>query len=337
MTDPRAGTRPLGRSGVRVPVLGFGGAPVGNLRTAVPDAVARAAVGQALAEGVRYFDTAPHYGLGLSEERIGAALRGVPRDAFVLGTKVGRLLEPVPAPAGTDVEGGFDVPARARRVWDFSAGGVRRSLEESLRRLGLERVDVLLVHDPDEHEEDARTGALPELHRMREEGLVRAIGAGMNSTAPLTRFVEEFDLDVVLLAGHYDLLEQPALDDLLPAALRRGTSVVLGGVFGSGLLARERPPADATYRYAPAPADVLARAHRAADLAREHGVTLPALALQAVLAHPAVASAVVGMRSPEEVRRDAALLDVAVPAAAWEALRASGIVRPDVPLPGLAP
>nr|WP_240897310.1 aldo/keto reductase [Kineococcus vitellinus] len=332
-TGLRGGTRRLGRSDVEVPRVGFGGAPVGNLYAAVEEDVALEAVRTALAAGITYVDTAPHYGTGLSEERVGRALRGVPRGGFVLGTKVGRLVEPVEEGAPAVRDGAFDVPPTRRWVWDFSAAGVRRSLEESLERLGLDRVDVLLVHDPDEHLDAARAGALPELLRLREEGLVRAVGAGMNSSARLTALVEEFDLDVVLCAGQYDLLEQPALDDLLPAALRRGTSVVLGGVFGSGLLAVDEPREDATYRYAPVPADVLARARTAARTAREHGVPLPALAVQAVLAHPAVASAVLGVRSPQEARAAAALLDVEVPAAAWRALREAGTVREDVPLP----
>ncbi|ABS05658.1 aldo/keto reductase [Kineococcus radiotolerans] len=332
---PDLPTRPLGGSGLRVPVLGFGGAGVGNLYAAVPDDVAAATVRAALDAGVHYVDTAPHYGLGLSEERLGAVLRTRPRESFVLSTKVGRLLVPQPPPHGRD--GIFDVPAHRRRVWDFTAAGVRRSLEESLERLGLDAVDVLLVHDADDHEDEARAGAFPELLRMREEGLVRAVGAGMNATAPLTRFVREFPLDVVLVAGRYDLLDQSALDDLLPAAAQRGTSVVLGGVFGSGVLAVDRPGDDATYRYRPAPADVLARARRLADIAREHGTTLPALALQAVLAHPVVAAAVVGVRSPQEVARNVGLLGADVPAEVWAAVRAEGLVDPRTPLPELPP
>ncbi|WP_432542200.1 aldo/keto reductase [Kineococcus sp. SYSU DK002] len=317
---------------LELPRWGLGAAALGNLYTAVDDATARATVDACWDAGVRYVDTAPHYGLGLSEERVGAALRDRPREEFVLQTKVGRLLRP--ATGGGRDPHGFDVPATRERVWDFTAAGVRRSVEDSLARLGLDRVDVVLVHDPDDHAEQARAGAFPELLRMREEGLVRAVGAGMNQTGLLTRFVREFDLDVVLVAGRYHLLDAGALVDLFPAARRAGTAVVLGGVFASGLLAHDDPPADATYAYGPAPADLLERARRVAAVAREHGTSLPAVAVQAAAAHPAVASLVLGMRSPEEVRRNAALLADPVPPAAWEALRRQGLLPEAMPLPG---
>ena len=324
--SPRGGARRLGRSDVEVPRLGFGGAPVGNLFTAVEEDVALEAVRTALAEGITYVDTAPHYGTGLSEERIGRALRGVPRERFVLGTKVGRLVEPVEEGAPAAREGGFDVPATRRWVWDFSAAGVRRSLEESLERLGLDRVDVLLVHDPDEHLDAARAGALPELLRMREEGLVRAVGAGMNSSAHLTSLVEEFDLDVVLCAGQYDLLEQPALDDLLPACAERGVSVLAAAIFNSGLLAAPRPPEGAMYDYAPASAELLGRVHRMADVCEAHGVTLPQVAMAFPLAHPVVAGIVVGMRTEQEVRSNLEALEVQVPDQVWADLRSEGLL-----------
>ena len=322
---------------LHLPPWGLGAAALGNLYTAVDDATARATVDACWEAGVRYVDTAPHYGLGLSEERVGAALRGRPRDDFLLQTKVGRLLRPRPQGGGRDDVAGFDVPATRERVWDFSAAGVRRSIEDSLERLGLGRIDVALVHDPDEHVDEARAGAFPELLRMRDEGVVGAVGAGMNVTAPLTAFIEEFDLDVVLVAGRYHLLDGSAQADLFPAALRAGTSVVLGGVFASGILASDEPPADATYAYAPAPADLLDRARRMAAIAREHGTTLPALAVQAVAAHPAVTSQVLGMRSPAEVRRNADLLAAPVPAEVWEALRRSGLLPDGLVVPGSAP
>ncbi|WP_432561238.1 aldo/keto reductase [Kineococcus sp. SYSU DK003] len=321
---------------LELPPWGLGAAALGNLYTAVDDATARATVDACWDAGIRYVDTAPHYGLGLSEERVGAALRDRPRDQFVLQTKVGRLLRPVSG-AGRDDTGGFDVPATRERVWDFSAAGVRRSLEDSLERLGLDRVDVALVHDPDDHADQARAGALPELLRLREEGVVRAVGVGMNQTALPTRFVEEFDLDVVLIAGRYHLLDACAADDLLPAARRTGTAVVLGGVFASGMLAHEEPPADATYAYAPAPAELLDRARRIAVVAREHGTTLPVLAVRAAAAHPAVASLVLGMRSPAEVRRNAELFATPVPDEAWEALRRQGLLPRGMVLPPEVP
>ncbi len=319
---------------MRFTPLGYGAAPLGNLYTAVSDEQARSALDAAWDAGVRYFDTAPHYGLGLSERRVGEALRERPRSEFVLQTKVGRLLRPHGSgPEERDLANGFDVTATFERVWDFSAEGVRRSIGESLERMGLDRIDVALLHDPDEHEAEARVGALPELLRLREEGVIGAVGAGMNQSAMLTRFVADFDLDVVLLAGCYNLIEQESLDDLLPAALRRGTSVVLGGVFGSGLLASDSPSPDASYRYEPVSAPILGRARRLAVIATEHGVRLPALAVQFALAHPAVASAVLGMRSAAEVKSNAGLVHEAIPAEVWQTLRAEGLVRPDAPLP----
>ncbi|MEZ0165720.1 aldo/keto reductase [Kineococcus sp. LSe6-4] len=320
---------------IDLPAWGLGAAALGNLFSSVPDETARATVDACWEAGVRYVDTAPHYGVGLSEERVGAALRERPRGEFVLQTKVGRLLVPGPG-TGRDTEG-FDVPDRRVRVWDFSATGVRRSVEESLQRLGLDRVDVALVHDPDDHLDDARAGAFPELLRMREEGLVRAVGAGMNETAPLIGFVEEFDLDVVLVAGRYHLLDASAADGLFPAAQRAGTAVVLGGVFASGLLAHAEPPADATYRYAQTPPDLLDRARRTAALAREHGTTLPALAVHAARAHPAVASVLLGMRSPQEVRHNAALLAQEVPGTVWAALRSADLLPAGLLAPGEGP
>lgn len=329
-----SGPATLGGSGVPVTALGFGAAPLGNLFTSVTDEEARGAVDAAWDAGIRYFDTAPHYGLGLAERRLGAALATRPRGEFTLQTKVGRLLVPVDGPVSArDVEAQFDVEAGYERRWDFSGAGVRRSVEESLERLGLDRIDVALVHDPDDHVEQARTGALPELLRMRAEGLVRAVGVGMNQAAVPTAFVEEFDLDVVLLAGRYNLLEQEALDDLLPAAVRRGTSVVVAGVYGSGLLAREWPADGSTYEYAPASAELLARAREIATTARRHGTTLPAVAVQMVLAHPGVASAVLGLRSSAEAGAAAALVREPVPAAVWDDLRGAGLLRADTPLP----
>ncbi|WP_369053101.1 aldo/keto reductase [Kineococcus terrestris] len=321
-------TAELGSTGVRVTALGFGGAPLGNHLAEVADDDARAALDAAWDAGVRLFDTAPHYGVGLSERRVGQALRGRPRGEFTLSTKVGRLVVPADSERGRtgDADHGFVVPDTHRLAFDFSAAGVRRSLEESLERLGVDAVDVLLVHDPDAHLDEARAGALPEVVRMREEGLVRAVGAGMNDAVPLTGFVEEFDLDVVLVAGCWNLLDRSALDHLFPAAARTGTSVLLGGVFASGVLATDRPAPGATYRYAPAGADLLARVHGLADVAERHGLTLPALAVRFALAAPAVASVLLGVRTAEEVRRNASLLGEPVPDAVWEDLLRAGLL-----------
>ena len=314
--------------------LAFGAACIGNLFTPVTEADARAAVETAWAAGVRYFDTAPHYGLGLSERRLGAALRDRPRDSYTLSTKVGRLLEPQPDAAGDDLANGFAVPATQRRVWDFSADGVRRSIGSSLERLGLDRIDIAYLHDPDDHGPQALAEAYPALERLRTEGVLGAIGVGMNRTALLTRFVRETDVDVVLLAGRYTLLDQGGLDELLPEAGRRGVSVVVGGAFNSGLLADPRP--GATFDYAAAPDALLQRALRIKAVCERHGVPLRAAALRFPLGHPAVASVLVGLRSAEEARDAAGMIGHPVPDALWAELRAEGLLPESVPVPAHA-
>ncbi|WP_217214322.1 aldo/keto reductase [Streptomyces sp. AC550_RSS872] len=314
----------LGRTDVEVSPLSFGGAGLGNLYTEVGEQQAYEAVDAAWDAGIRYFDTAPHYGLGLSERRLGAALRERPRDQYVISTKVGRRLEPVPDASGDDLANGFAVPATHRRVWDFSADGVRRSLEGSLERLGLDRVDVVYLHDPDDHAEQAFREGYPALEKLRSEGVVGAIGAGMNQAEMLTRFVTDTDVDVVLCAGRYTLLDQSALDDLLPVAVECHTSVVVGGAFNSGLLADPRP--DATYDYSRAPRELLDRALRMKALADRHGITLRAAALAFCAAHPAVASVLVGARSAGEVRDCAEQFATDVPTALWQELLESGLL-----------
>ncbi|MFC5909225.1 aldo/keto reductase [Streptacidiphilus monticola] len=322
-------TSRIGGSDVSVTELSFGAAALGNLFTEVGDEQARAAVDAAWAAGVRYFDTAPHYGLGLSERRLGASLRERPRSEYVLSTKVGRLLEPQPEAHGDDLVHGFAVPATHRRVWDFSADGVRRSIEDSLGRLGLDRIDIVYLHDPDDHEEQAFGSAYPELERMRAEGTVGAIGAGMNQTRMLDRFVRETDVDVVLLAGRYTLLDRSGLTALLPDAAQRGVSVVVGGVFNSGLLADPKP--GATFDYGPAPAGMLDRALRIKAVCEEFGVPLRAAALQFPLAHPAVAGVLVGIRGAAEAEDAAAMIRQDLPAELWPALAAAGLLPPPQP------
>jgi D-threo-aldose 1-dehydrogenase len=290
--------------------FGFGGAGIGNLFSAVSDEEALAAVDAAWDAGVRYFDTAPHYGLGLSERRLGAALRRRPRAEYVLSTKVGRLLVPH-AGGGRDDEG-FDVPATHRRVWDFSRDGVRRSLEQSLERLGLDSVDVALIHDPEHHWRQAVSEACPALAELRDQGVIKAIGVGMNQWRMPAAFVRETDLDVILLAGRYTLLDQSAAAELLPLCLERGVPVLAAGVFNSGVLA--------THDHVPAPPELLDRARRIAGVCERHGVTLPQAALAFPLRHPAVAAVVVGMRSAAEVERNRALAANPVPEALWSDL-----------------
>ncbi|MFC1227241.1 MULTISPECIES: aldo/keto reductase [Streptomyces] len=321
----------LGHSTVRVSTLAFGAAGIGNLFTPVTDDEAARAVDTAWEAGVRYFDTAPHYGLGLSERRLGAALSARPRHAYAVSTKVGRVLEPVASAAGDDLAHGFAVPATHRRRWDFSARGVRRSIEESLERLNLDRIDIAYLHDPDDHLEQALDEAYPELERMRGEGAVGAIGAGMNHAGPLARFVRESDIDAVLLAGRCTLLDQSGLVDLLPLAAERGVGVVVGGVFNSGLLADPRP--GATFDYAPARPDVLSRARELRTVCERHGVPLRAAALRFPFGSPAVTSVLTGARSAAEVQDAAALLGRPVPDALWADLKERGLLPAGVPTP----
>ncbi len=330
-------TRTLGHAGIAVSEFGFGGASLGNLYRAVDDSTAVRAVAAAFEAGVRYYDTAPHYGLGLSEDRLGKALAGRRRDDFVVSTKVGRLLVPDPDGAGrTDIDNGFDVPATTRRVWDFSADGVRRSLEESLERLGLDRIDVVLIHDPDESDdpEGALTKAYPALHELRAQGVVGAVGVGSKQPEIIGRFVTETDIDVIMLAGRYTLLEQPALDDLLPACQARGVSVLNVGVFNSGLLAKDWPADDAHYEYGDTPENLLHRARQIATVCQRYGTSLPRAALAFAAAHPTVASVVVGAGRPDHITRNAELVAAPLPdPGLWEDLYSAGLLRPDAPVP----
>ncbi|MFY1575342.1 aldo/keto reductase [Verrucosispora sp. WMMD703] len=314
------------RPAIGLTELGFGAAQGGNLYRATTDEEFVAAVDTAWAAGVRYFDTAPHYGLGLSERRLGSALRHRPRDEYVVSTKVGRLLVPSPQNAHLRDSEGFDVAASHRRVWDFSRDGVRRSIEASLARTGLDRIDIAYLHDPDDHWEQAVTEAVPALVELRDQGVVDAIGAGMNQSAMLARFVRETDVDVMMCAGRYTLLEQGAAADLLPLAESRGVGVVIAGVYNSGLLSRDHPPANALYNYQQAPPELIERARRIAEVCDAHGVTLPQAALAFVRRHPAVVSTVVGVRNgtqmTETVRRSATV----VPDELWRSLAATGLL-----------
>jgi D-threo-aldose 1-dehydrogenase len=317
---------------VRLTELGFGAAVIGNLYRETTEEEAEQALAAAWDLGIRYFDTAPHYGLGLSERRLGRGLRDRPRAEFVVSSKVGRLLVPNEERVGRDPDL-FAVPDDLRRVRDYSRDGVHRSLEDTLERTGLDRIDVVYVHDADEYWREAAEEAMPALAELRDAGVVGAVGAGMNDPAMLTRFLRDTPADVVMVAGRYTLLDQSALDDLLPTAAALGKSVVAVGVFNSGLLASARPAPDATYDYRPAPPELLDRAHRIADVCQRHGSTLPAAAVAFPLAHPSVVNVTLGMRTAAEVRRNAALLAEPVPAGVWTDLRAEGLLRPDAPVP----
>lgn len=307
---------------IPLPRLGFGGGPIGNLFTEVSDAEAFGALEAAWDAGIRYFDTAPHYGLGLSERRIGEFLAGKPRSSFVVSTKVGRVLEPCTG-GGDDRANGFAVPATHRRRWDFSADGVRRSLESSLDRLGLDRVDVVHVHDPDEHGDQAIAEAVPALAALRSEGVVRAVGVGMNQWELPARFVRETDVDVVLLAGRYTVLDQTGAG-LLELCASRGVSVVSAGVFNSGLSAR--PEVGDTYDYRAAPVALVEKARRIAEVCSRHGVTLPQAAIAFPFRHPAVTSVLLGVRTADEMRANASTASEPVPDALWDDLAAAGLL-----------
>jgi D-threo-aldose 1-dehydrogenase len=325
-------TRTIAGTDVRLTQLGFGGAVIGNLYREGTDEEAEEALEAAWDAGIRYFDTAPHYGLGLSERRLGRSLRDRPRSEFVVSSKVGRLLVPNENPSGRDPDL-FAVPDDLRRVRDYSRDGVLRSLEDTLERTGLERIDVVYVHDANEYWREAADEAMPALAELRDAGVVGAIGAGMNDPTMLARFLRETPADVVMLAGRYTLLDQSGLDELLPAAVALGKSVVAVGVFNSGLLAGARPGPDATFDYRPAAQELIERANRIADVCERHGSTLPAAAVAFSLAHPAVVDVTLGMRTAAEVRRNVALLAEPVPAEVWSELRAEGLLRPDAPVP----
>jgi D-threo-aldose 1-dehydrogenase len=331
--DPLARAR-VGRTSLSVPRLGIGTAPLGNMFQAHTDDEADAVLANAVARGLRYFDTAPLYGHGLAEERVGRAVAGLPRDEVIVSTKVGRLLR---ADAPRDDSQFYlgepfykDVPA-VGPVWDFSYDGVMTSVDESRERTGLDRFDVLLLHDPDDHFEAASTTGFKALAELRASGSVSAIGAGMNRAPMLARLVEACDVDVVLIAGRYTLYDQVAMNDLLPLCEERTVSVVVGGVFNTGILIDPSP--GARYNYVPASDADLARAQRIKSVCDRYDVPLPAAALQFPFAHPRVATVLLGVRSIEELEKNMTWLDVSIPGDLWADLKAEGLLRDDAPTP----
>ncbi|TDN91552.1 aldo/keto reductase [Microbacterium sp. BK668] len=303
--------------------VGFGAAPLGNMGREISDEQAHATLAAAWATGIRYFDTAPHYGLGLSEQRLGAFLREQRRDEYVLSTKVGRVLEANPDFAGgRDLDNGFDVPNSLVRRFDPSAEGIRRSLDASLERLGIDRIDVLYLHDPDQYDLDRgiREG-LPALAALRDEGIVGAIGVGVNSAEAASRAVREADIDIVMIAGRYTLLEQQAGEELLPLCQERGIAVADAAVFNSGLLAVNEPRAGARYNYRPVDDDALERARILAATCGQFGVDLPTAALHYPLRHPAVDVVVIGSSRAEQIVDNMARLRASVPDELWRRLR----------------
>ncbi|MEZ3159556.1 aldo/keto reductase [Microbacterium sp. BWT-B31] len=311
---------------IALPRVGFGAASIGNLYRAASDEQAWAALEAAWDGGIRYFDTAPHYGLGLSERRLGAFLRAKPRREYIVSTKVGRVLENNPAFAGGRDAEGFVVPDDLVRRFDPSRAGIRRSLDGSLERLGLDRVDVLYLHDPDVYDLDRGLAeGLPALAALRDEGVVSEIGIGVNDADAATRAVREGDLDLVMIAGRYTLLEQPAAKRLLPACAERGVRIVAAAVFNSGLLATSAPTSGAHYDYGSAPAAVVRKAQHLAECCAEFGVELPTAALAYPLRNPLVETVVLGSARAEAVRENLARLDATIPDALWRALSERGL------------
>ncbi|HXH33829.1 MAG TPA: aldo/keto reductase [Plantibacter sp.] len=311
-----------------VPRLAYGAANLGNLYRALTDDEAWAILDAAWDRGVRFFDTAPHYGLGLSERRLGAFLQTKPRDEYVLSTKVGRLLVPNPEGEGTlDTANDFAVPATLRREWDASEAGVRRSLDESLARLGLDRVDVLYLHDPERHDpETGISSGIPALAALRDEGLVGAIGIGSMDVDALLAAVRTGLTDLIMIAGRYTLAEQPAAADVLPACIEHGVGVVAASVFNSGLLARTVPDPDGRYEYGAVPPEVFDRAVAIAEVCRRFDVELPAAALQFPLRHPAVQTVAVGASRPAQMVQNVERFEAVIPEAFWTALDDAGLL-----------
>jgi D-threo-aldose 1-dehydrogenase len=332
--------RRVGSTDLTLPVYGFGGAPLGNLFRPIPDDEAEDLVTLAVAAGHRFIDTAPFYGSGLSERRVGAALRRIDRAKVVLSTKVGRLLRPDAAHDAT--KNSFFDASPFRPDFDYSYDGVMRSFEDSLQRLGTDHVEILFIHDigqmthGDKAEarfRDAMEGGYRALDELRAGGAVKAIGLGVNEWQVCEDAMDHGRWDVFLLAGRYTLLEQTALDSFLPRCISEKVSIVVGGAFNSGILATGAIEG-ATYNYAPAPAEIRARVDRIEAICRAHGVPMAAAALQFPLTHPAVASVIPGIAAREHVGRNRALIDTAVPSALWSDLKGEGVLRADAPVPG---
>lgn len=322
-----SGQRPLGRTSLEATALGLGTTAIGGLYSATSDAAAFETMETAWDLGIRFFDTAPQYGNGMAEQRLGSFLKTKPRDSYILCTKVGRLLRLPQEPEGEDAYYKGTPPERP--VFDFSHDGVMTSVEESLRRLDLDRIDVLHIHDPDAHYAQAMDGAYKALDKLRSEGQIGAVGAGMNQSEMLVKFARHGVFDCFLLAGRYTLLEQGALDELLPLCVEKEISIIIGGVYNSGLLAN--PGAGAKFNYQEADKELIDRALQLERVCLRHGVPLKAAAIQFPMFHPAVASVLTGARSREEIIENDALFRHPIPAAMWDDLRSSGLISPQAP------
>lgn len=331
--------RKFGRTDLEVTGFAFGTAPVGNIFREIDDQTSRAMFDRAWDAGVRYFDTAPMYGHGLSELRSSEALRWRNRDDFVLSSKVGRLLRPARRDS-IDFAPWVNA-APFTMEFDYSYDGTMRSFEDSLQRLALERIDILFIHDIDvftrgaeqpEVFRKAMDGCYKALEKLRDEKVVKAIGVGVNEWQVCHEALKQRDLDCFLLAGRYTLLEQDALDEFLPLCEERGAAVVVGGGFNSGILATGAKPG-AKYNYAPAPAEIMDRVAKIEAVCADHDVPLPAAALQFVVAHPAVPSFCAGTRTVEQLEQNLAWMDHPIPAAFWQTLKDKSLLRVDAPVP----
>ena len=339
-TPPPLARRKLGRTGLEVTTLGFGSAPLGDIYEVLDDQTAIETVETAAAAGVTLFDTAPLYGQGSAEHRIGTALRRRPKGSFVVSTKVGRLL--TPAPKGRVKTSRFVGGLEFDVTNDYSYDAAMRSHEQSLHRLGLPAIDVLLIHDadawthgPDEGPKryrEAMDGAYRALEKLRGEGVIKGIGLGLNDPTYMARYLRDGDFDCILMAGRYSLLEQPALAEVLAIAEQKSIGVMLGGVFNSGILATG-PVAGARYNYTPAPPEIIAKVQRIERVCQSHGVPLATAALHFPLGHPTVSSLALGAVKPDEVRRNVAALTTPVPAALWSDLKAEKLLDSAAPVP----
>ena len=307
--------------------IGLGTAQMGNLFRETSDAEVSDTITAAWEYGIRYFDTAPHYGLGLSERRVGETLRRYPREELIVSTKVGRLLVESPATRHDRDSEGFDVPASYTRRWDFSRDGILRSVEASLNRTGLDRFDVLYLHDPENHFEQASTEGIQTLIDLREQGVVGAVGAGMNFAGPLAELIRRADIDLVMCAGRFTLLDGEALHELLPLATQRNVGVVVAGVYNSGLLSQKNPTSEAKFNYEKAPFELILRSQRISNTCAEFNVTLPEAAMAYVQRHPAVECVVIGARGRNQVLENLSRSKTEVPSALWAALESQGLIK----------
>ncbi|MBB5163769.1 aldo/keto reductase [Mycobacterium sp. AZCC_0083] len=332
-------TKVNARSGLTFTALGYGGAPIGNYNGVFSDADAQDMVSQAWDQGIRYFDTAPGYGNGLSEHRLGHALRRRDRKELVLSTKVGRVLTPMLDAPSTNGQY-LDIPPLVAG-YDYSYDGVMRAVEQSMQRMLTDHFDVLFIHDCDRYTHgsaapelfhQAIVSAFPALESLREQQVVKAIGFGINETDLMIEAIKSTDVDVCLLAGRYTLLEQEPLDELFPICEQQGVGIVLGGVYNSGVLATG-PISGARFNYAAADANILARAKQLQDVCRRHDVPLAAVAVQFAYAHPVVVSACIGARDEKQQTRNAELFESSVPGELWDDLRAADLIRSDAPIP----